>query len=123
MHERVFPPDYVAVGPPVLPKWMVRLSDQHSMEALCFFGCVVNPKYFQLIEAFQIKANAAFFAVDLDNLVILAASGKTGRLERAQCPITELNRGNERIVDIDRNGGATVWKLSFLDERCRQCAH
>ena len=36
MHERMLPPNYVTVGPPVLPKWVVRLSDQHSMEALRF---------------------------------------------------------------------------------------
>ena len=86
------------------------------MEALRFLGFVVHPEDLQLVHALQVEADAAFFGVDLEDIVVLATGGKAGRLQGANGAVFELDRGHEGIVDIHRAHAIVARQRALLDK-------
>ena len=122
VYERVLPTDDVSVRPPVFPERVVCFGYQYIVEALRLARLVVDPEHLELVEAFEVEADAAKLAVDLYDLVILAAGRKARRFERSQSSVGEFHGGNEGIVDVDLGVAGAIRQGPFVDERARRGA-
>lgn len=113
----VFPADHVSLGPPIFPPGMVGFADQDVVEALGFFGLFANPEDVEFVEALQVKADAAFFAVDLQHFGVLVTGGEAGGFERADGSVGKFDGGDKGVVYVYCAGAAAaVGERPFGDE-------
>src|SRR3954463_660501 len=82
VHERVLPPDDVALRPPVLPERVVGFGDEDGAEALrARPGCRAGEVDLELVEALEIEPQRALGAVDLPGEGVLAPGREPRRLD------------------------------------------
>ena len=77
VHEGVLPTDDVTLRPPVLPPGVVGLGNKYLVPTFGFFDIFAHPEHFQLVHAFQIEANTALLAIDLEVIGVFAPGGET----------------------------------------------
>ena len=97
MREGVAPADDVPGGPPEIPERVVRLGDEHRLEAA---GAVaVRPEDLELVQPLHVERDRALRAVDLPLEGVAPAEREAGRLDRPDRAALELDRRLERVVD------------------------
>src|SRR4051794_22181032 len=96
VHERVAPADDVAGRPPVLPERMVRLRDEHALEAACTVA--VGAEHLKLVHPLHVERERALRSVYLPLKRVAAAMREARRLERTDGAVLELDRSLDRVV-------------------------
>src|SRR5919198_1204357 len=92
VHERVAPADDVAGRPPEAHERVLGLGDEDAAEARAL-------GYVKLVQPLEVERERARVAVHLPHVRIDAAAREPRGLERADRPVLELDRGDERVVD------------------------
>jgi hypothetical protein len=100
----------------------MALGHQHVVEALRYLGLVVDPEDLSLVHALQVEAHRALLGVDLEAVVVLAAGGEAGALQRADGAVLELHGRGEGVVHV-HDAGAAVTLVALLDESLGQGRH
>ena len=95
--ERVAPADDVARRPPEIPERVVRLRDEHRLEASR--PVAVGPEDLKLVQPLHVERQRALGAVDLPLERVPPAEREPRCLDRPDGPALELDRGLERVVD------------------------
>ena len=110
VNKRVLPANDVTLWPPVFPPGMMWLGNEYIVETLGRVWCIVHPIHFQFAQTFQVKADAALFAVDLQHFVVFASGSKAGGFEGADCAVGKGDGGDEGVIDGDLAGAAAIGK-------------
>src|SRR3954447_18213269 len=96
VHERLAPADDVAGRPPVLPERVVRLRDEHGLEAAR--AVAVGAEDLKLVQSLHVERERSLRAVDLPLERVPAAEREPRRLDRADRAALELDRGLDGVV-------------------------
>src|SRR5690606_12388802 len=70
----------------------------------------------QLVEPFQIEAQAALLAVDLKQLVVLAPGRQPRSFQGANRPVFELDSRDKSVVHVNLTRAAAVGQRALIDK-------
>src|SRR5215208_5269811 len=117
MDEGVFVTEDVSWRPPGTGVGMVWFRHVHRTEAL-HIGVVFGEEHLELVHPLQVESHAALRAVDLEGVLVSAASGKAAGLERPYSTVLEARQEGRGVVHRNLPGlTAIVLQWPLLDER------
>src|SRR5258706_2815751 len=114
MRERVLVADDMAGRPPRAGIGMLSVGDDHVAEAAV--GTLFDVEL-ELVHALEIEHQAAFAAVDLEAVVVLAPGGQARSLDAPDGVVLKTQKGKRGVVDVDGCSGFRAWERALGDER------
>ena len=112
MDEGVLPPDDVALRPPVRHVGVAALRDENVPESHCVLAVAPGVEA-ELVEPFQVEAERALGAVDLDALIVLPPRAEPGGLKTADGPSAEALQDG-RVEGINTPAGVPTGAVTKL---------
>ena len=106
MNKEMFPSDDMTVRPPVFPPGVIGFGNKYIMESLGLLGFFFNPKDLQLIHPLQVEKDGSFLSVNLQNLMILPASGIAAGFQSTDGAVLEFHCRDKGVIHIDFSGTA-----------------
>ena len=82
----------------MFPERVIGLRDEHPLEAAC--AVAVSAKDLQIVEVLHVEVERPLGAIDLPLERVSPAECESGRLDRADCAIVELDRRFDGVVDF-----------------------
>src|SRR5258706_3139108 len=123
-------PNDVRIGPPRVRVGMAAAVGGHDRRPTLHFAVDRAVVEVEVVHVFEVEHDRAFFAVDLQAVLVLIAGGEAGRFEGASGAPLETREKRGGVIDINftflgrpprRAGGdaalaAGLWDLALLDE-------